>query len=167
MRTAAVGLCTFVLGVLLALMLRPPPPEPPPPPACPPPPPCPTCGPTVAAAAPRRSPSPPAQPKRAPEATRALPETRLDPDTYRDRLRSWFEASADGLADCLGKNEPLRRALIEIKIEPDGRITDADLLGATDLSARATACVRDRVKALHAPREMLRGRETLVVHVNL
>jgi hypothetical protein len=153
-----------VLGVLLTLMARTEPPkELPPEKVCPPPSPCPVCGGAPAKSAPRGAPIA----NRKPPTARPLPELQSDPEGHRERLRSWFESSSDRLADCVAKGEQRRRLLLQMKIEPDGEITDAAILGADDLPPRTGACVKERVTAMRAPRDELRGRETLVVYVNL
>jgi hypothetical protein len=165
-RTAGVSVMSFILGVLLALLLRPSVKEPPPP-ECPVPAPCPTCqGPPPPPAPVKRPAVAPRKSPPTPVAVAAPPEVALDEEAQRARLRSWFESNADRLADCVPKGAPMKRVLIEIKIEPEGAISDASLLGA-DLDPEAIGCVRDHIKSLKAPREMLRGRERLVVHLNL
>jgi len=166
-RTVAVGVVCFVLGVVLALFLRPEK-APPPAPECPAAPPCPVCPePTQASAAHPAPPRPATRPQRRPRPEVPLPAVADDAEAHRERLRDWFEMHSRDLLECVSRGDPRRKVLLQMSIEPDGRIADASLVGADDLRPDARACVVEHVRALRVPKEELRGRETLVVHVTL
>jgi hypothetical protein len=168
MRTFSVGVLCFILGVMLALMLRTTP-EPPPPPVCPSAQPSPSCTSpaTVAVTAARKRPSTPRAKKEEPAPLTPLPELAEELDARRDRLRSWFAEHGQGLTGCRAESEPRRRLLVQMKIEPDGTIADAALLGSADLPPATGTCVTKQIRTLTVPSEYLRGRETLLIHISL
>ena len=162
MKTLVACLLGFILGILLMLMLRT---EKPQPVAtvCPSPEPCPTCN-VVS-----RKTHAPARPKKAepPPADRPLPELADDTDAHRERLRDWFAEHGQGLTVCRPDGEPRRQLLMQMKIETDGVIADAALLGAADLPQATAACVMKKVRELRVPVDHLRGRETVLIHLAL
>jgi hypothetical protein len=163
MRTIAVGVLCLILGALLALMWKDTPA--PTPLACPE---CPSCAPTVAVAAHDRVTRPRARTpaKKSASDDKPLPLA-VDTDAHKERLRDWFADHAASLVECVQKGEPRRRLLVRMKIEPDGSIVDATILGADDLRPDSASCVQKRVTQIRMPKEDLRGRETLLVYVNL
>ena len=82
--------------------------------------------------------------------------------TYEDA-----EEYARELLGCVEQGEPRRRVLVKMSIEPDGAVSDVTLLGADQLAEKGRHCIRTRVMAMHAPKEELRGQETLLVHLSL
>jgi hypothetical protein len=157
------GILCFILGVLLTLLWRPAPPLPPPP--APPPacacPVCPSCG-EVA----RRPPRPQPRPKKDPPTT-PLPDLTEEEDARREALRDWFAAHAQALTACRGDGEPRKKVLMQMKLEPDGSIAEATPIGAADLAASTAACVVAKVRELRVPPDLLRGRETALIHLGL
>jgi len=160
--TAALG---FVLGVLLMLLLRPAPAPPPPVALCPSPAPCPTCG-ELSHRPPRPPPARP-RPKKAEALPDPMPEMAEEEDARRDALREWFAAHARPLAACRPEGEPRRQLLMQMKLEPDGSIAEAAPIGAADLPAGTASCVVAKVRELHVPPELLRGRETALIHIGI
>jgi hypothetical protein len=114
----------------------------------------------------RRVPHPASRPKRDPPPT-PLPDLAAEEEARRDALREWFAAHAQALTSCRGDGEPRKKILMQMKLEPDGSIADATPIGAADLAAPTIACVVARVRELHVPPDLLRGRETALIHLGL
>lgn len=168
-RSVVVGALCLLLGILGTLVVTWPTPRPPEVVVCPPVPPCeacPPCPPPVGGKGAAHPPPPPHVPARQPSIA-PLPAEPADPDLHRERLRTWFQGQASQLASCFSQADPRRRVLVEMTLEADGTVTGASLLGATDLPRPIADCLVAGIKAMKAPREELRGRETLVVHVSL
>jgi hypothetical protein len=166
-KAVASGILCFILGVLLALLWRPAPPPPPLPVAAPVCSPCPGCG-EMSHLHPQL-----ARPPRPPRATKKdapptpLPELAEEQDARRDALREWFAAHGQALTSCRGDGEPRKKLLMQMKLEPDGSIAEALPIGAADLSAQTAACVVAKLRELRVPPDLLRGRETALIHLGL
>jgi hypothetical protein len=162
LKTFLSTLLGIILGVLLMLLLRPAPAPPPPAVVCPSPAPCPTCG-ELSHRPQRPRPRPP---KKDPP-TEPLPEMADEEDARRDALREWFAAHARSLTACRPDGEPRRQLLMQMKLEPDGSIADAAPIGAADLPAATASCVVAKVRELRVPPDLLRGRETALIHLGI
>jgi hypothetical protein len=56
---------------------------------------------------------------------------------------------------------------MQMKLEPDGSIADASPIGAADLPAATASCVVAKVRELRVPPDLLRGRETALIHLGI
>src|SRR5262249_47472766 len=160
-----IGVVCLLIGILATLVATFPSPRAPEVVVCPAPPPCEACPACPAPTGGGKAAPPPhtivvTRPQRKDLQPSQLPAEVRDPDAHRDRLRAWFESHSKSLTSCFKEEDPRRRVLIEMKLEADGTVVAATLLGATDLPKTTAQCVESGVMAMRAPKEELRGRET-------